>query len=842
MPIIFSKDNTIKAKDQEWCASCGNINENIISILLNLWKVFLRNTYFIIIKTVPLMLFWWLIWVLITSLIPSSAINNLEINFISVLVVSIISFLLPVPMLFDVIFSWMVYNSILPSMFAFILLLNLWGFSIYPLLVLSQNIKAKKLFLFSVIFIISSTVTSYISYNIKNYVDSTYSLSSVTFELENRPQRNISMIEEINELTQTQLDKIIMGTTNLKTEKLWIPLYIETKVHKQEDNISISSFELEKGSITNSFEVIYGQDLWINDHWYRFSLMMNGIWISDYNDDNWKDIILPTGNGLKIYKNIWGDFQQDTSIILWEQLTTGEITQANFHDLDGDWYKDLLVATRNNWFHIIWNNQWTIHHWDSVIFNIPGNDVHTSSISIGDIFSTWNIDIFIWRWGGISKWENFRNLVLKNSWNRNLEQIWLQKENLWATLGSLIWDFDNDWVNELYEWNVVQGSGDLIYKLNSNTQSLYVYKDMSNLFPVVPYEHMWISMWDINNDLIPEFFISWSENKAEEQKLLTGQILSSCQYPKNSSLDKNEQEILLSCQVKELIVSSATRKECNLIQNILLKNLCTDLSKVIFSSHLDNTKEKRNFCNSLKHNFHLESFYSFCSEEATFKITDRKQPIYTQEVNNNVLLQEDDNWKKRNIVNSFKWLNSWWSWWAFFGDLDNNWYQDLYVWNWYIRSKRAAESNKIMMNYNWNLEPSETKLWWENFLDTFTSAYIDFDNDWDLDIINTSIFGDIIFFKNSILTQNSIVIQLKDSTTNNSEAIWAKVILGMPDGSEQIRFLYVWGHFLTLQDTQAHFWIWDNLAINYIKIIWPDWSSNLIEENLTANKKYLISK
>ena len=142
--------------------------------------------------------------------------------------------------------------------------------------------------------------------------------------------------------------------------------------------------------------------------------MFSGAGITDYNNDGWEDIVLWWWNGISIYKNIWGTFARDTSIFLWDELSVIESPLANFYDLDGDSWKDLLIMTRNKWVFILWNNAGNISIQDSLQFDITPDESQSYGLSLGDLFDNDTIDIFIWESSFIKKQEGSPNFLLKN--------------------------------------------------------------------------------------------------------------------------------------------------------------------------------------------------------------------------------------------------------------------------------------------------------------------------------------------------------------------------------------------------------------------------------------------
>ncbi|WP_299605716.1 VCBS repeat-containing protein [uncultured Aquimarina sp.] len=213
-----------------------------------------------------------------------------------------------------------------------------------------------------------------------------------------------------------------------------------------------------------------------------------------------------------------------------------------------------------------------------------------------------------------------------------------------------------------------------------------------------------------------------------------------------------------------------------------------------------------------------------------------------------------------------------WSWSALFADYDQDGEQDIFISNGipkrpndldyikYISNEKIQEklnANKLVDNDALNIMPSgevpnymfrgdkgitfsnESSSWLpqENTAST-GSAYADFDNDGDLDIVTNNINAPVSFYKNTT-DQKSNFLKLKfNFKDNNKFGIGTKVI-SYHKGIAQYKQLFTSKGFQSSSEPIVHFG-YDTIAtIDSLKIIWPD-NTIQIAENIATNQSLTI--
>lgn len=194
-----------------------------------------------------------------------------------------------------------------------------------------------------------------------------------------------------------------------------------------------------------------------------------------------------------------------------------------------------------------------------------------------------------------------------------------------------------------------------------------------------------------------------------------------------------------------------------------------------------------------------------------------------------------------------------WSWAPLFADFDNDGYKDLFVGNGYrkdvtnldfvffgmgaspfgtpeTRSKRLHEEvanlpdvklpNPIFKNNGTLILEDKTEEWGLG-LPTFTNgaAYVDLDNDGDLDLVTNNIDQEVILYENTAdrLGKRNHFIRLIPEGIPINEKIF--VYTG---GTSQLVEMTPFRGFQSTVERAAHFGLGDNTSVDSLIIVWPD--------------------
>jgi ASPIC and UnbV/FG-GAP-like repeat len=187
-----------------------------------------------------------------------------------------------------------------------------------------------------------------------------------------------------------------------------------------------------------------------------------------------------------------------------------------------------------------------------------------------------------------------------------------------------------------------------------------------------------------------------------------------------------------------------------------------------------------------------------------------------------------------------------WTWNVKFADLDNDGWQDVYVTNGY--STTMSQSTKVFYRNKGDgyFEDATKPFGLEDYSNTSSYSYVDYDLDGDLDIIAVPLDGKVKIFRNDKgSAKGAIQIVLDDGKTGNKAAIGAKIIIRYQnEGREvaQVRSILASGGYKSFDAPVAHFGLGDAVSIQKIEVTWPDGRKDEIEGDFKAGGRYRISR
>lgn len=215
-----------------------------------------------------------------------------------------------------------------------------------------------------------------------------------------------------------------------------------------------------------------------------------------------------------------------------------------------------------------------------------------------------------------------------------------------------------------------------------------------------------------------------------------------------------------------------------------------------------------------------------------------------------------------------------WSWAPLFADFDNDGYKDLFVSSGivkrpvdmdYIRFVSSQEVNKGL-NYSdtydaetieampegsshpffFRNEGTETfkdmsREWGTGKMKGFYngSAYADFDNDGDLDMVINSLDAEAVFLRNNSPASNQLSVRFEGDSMNRF-GVGAKIWL-FAGGQLQYQQLMLTRGFQSSVEPRLHFGLGKATAADSLLVVWPDQRMQVIK-NIPANKPVLLSQ
>ena len=213
-----------------------------------------------------------------------------------------------------------------------------------------------------------------------------------------------------------------------------------------------------------------------------------------------------------------------------------------------------------------------------------------------------------------------------------------------------------------------------------------------------------------------------------------------------------------------------------------------------------------------------------------------------------------------------------WSWSALFGDYNQDGEQDLYISNGIPKRPNDLDYINYISNENIKQKINNTNLVDQkalkmmpsgyignmifkgssdlNFIDKSKSwiaqdtiisgatAYADLDNDGDLDLVTNNIFSPSIIHENTTNNNNNWLKIKLDYTKENKFGIGTK-IYSYANGVQQFKEMYTVRGFQASSEPIVHFGYGTIKSIDSIKLVWPDKSTQTLD-NIATNQTLYI--
>ena len=170
-----------------------------------------------------------------------------------------------------------------------------------------------------------------------------------------------------------------------------------------------------------------------------------------------------------------------------------------------------------------------------------------------------------------------------------------------------------------------------------------------------------------------------------------------------------------------------------------------------------------------------------------------------------------------------------WSWNAKFGDLDNDGRQDLFVAQG-TRLRFGATSNHFYRNRGgMRFRDDADAAGLRDHVPTGGSLFVDVNMDGRLDLVTAPFALTPVLFGNDLDAPAGLQIALRDHTSDNTEAIGARVIIKGSDTLMQMREIKGSGGYGSADWTVARFGLGDWDAVTSVEVVWPDGERSVID-------------
>ncbi|VAW62775.1 hypothetical protein MNBD_GAMMA11-3146 [hydrothermal vent metagenome] len=606
------------------------------------------------------------------------------------------------------------------------------------------------------------------------------------------------------------------------------------------DGVSVAyvpNFErnLQQGKI---FKKLDGTEMGLNSVWtFDLTDFMEpfiygkGIASGDYNNDGWPDLVFASSNGLMLYKN-----NGKSGFVLAAHITSeNQALNAfvvSFVDIDNDGWQDLFLSAYGSDSYFFKNNRG--QYSTEAFLQLP---INRGIVALSAGFADWNkdgrLDVVTGNWSygaeGAFIPEKSQNVWYKNEGMKFTP--FYPDESPGETLSVLMSDINMDGNTDMVIGND-RKYPDMFYTGDSNGKFNRITDDM-NIIRETSLNTMSYDSADFNNDLLLDVFstdmaVAAGSNRYYCDSLGVASDKQRCEWLLKGNKAVESLDVGWCASLK-----GKWRSECYTAMAIRLAK-----------------RDKNNqLCNKVSSAFPAKAV--FCNNIAR-KINDIDLSAYSnnlrQRESNKMLLNTKEN-KFIDATKSMGVKQSFWGWTGKAADLDNDGWQDLYIGNgiWFGQHSKDVHSNVFYHNQQGQkFVRAEKEFGLENYINTPSYTYVDFDLDGDIDIVSTGVMSTPSVFVNQGTKGNSISFDLRDNQANKF-CIGCKIIIHYggksTDGAKsQIREIKLSGGFMSFDEPVAYFGIDKYSYINGIKVVWSTGEAWEMDMKLDANRRYRITR
>ncbi len=833
------------------------------------WSVvaYVRNFIKILVMTGPLMVLAGFLGTAIITFLPWGSLGGLNgdlsagMVFVIMLGVSFIGALLPAPMAFDVAMSAAMLQAGLPMVYTGVLLFTLGAYSIYAFLIVWQAISLRVAG-----FLMIVTMALGLVMGVGAAMLDAYNIQSAA------PQAN----------AENDYDPIIPRSDGVigyaeiarEIEKQKTEFVAYEAAKKPEDvTIGRKDFIIANQKHIDAkagFTRVYGDDLGILQP-YRVSYLTGidiiprittSVATGDVHQDGWDDVL------------ILGDHEVAPNLILYSNMAGGgfarqeipaaaDVVLVALADVSGDGWLDIVYATYEGENFVIVNDKGDFRAENRKPLNEKLSGT-TNSMGFADVNEDGKLDVLLGNWSvgpNFLDYSGSKDVMLLSKPDGEFEEKILPGLS-GETLASMIWDFNHDGHLDLYMGNdfVMSYISDLILLGDGKGGFGFMGEDMKKMF-LGGQSTMSLHAGDINNDLREEYFIghiAYIGHYIRRMSQIANRQISLSDFCAREGVPEAEME---TCRAEMEFKLALARVGNN------ITDACAGLTDVEHKAMCEVHLAYHKYCSVMgsarmnparKNTMESQSRYAqMCKRhrEAWEENNSKKLPedVRNQhlesanESSTNILLYDGaDNGKYTDVAIERGVGFGGWTWNAKFADLDNDGWQDVYVTNGY--STTMSQSTKVFYRNKGDgyFEDATMPFGLEDYSNTSSYSYVDYDFDGDLDIIAVPLDGKVKIFRNDKgSASNAVQFELEDGRTGNKSAIGAKIIIRYQnEGREitQVRSILASGGYKSFDAPVAHFGLGDALSVRKIEVTWPDGRKDEIEGDFKAGGRYRISR
>lgn len=806
---------------------------------------FLRDLWFIIRTTVPLMVVAGFLGATVATLAPVGLVQEFPVSFAAIAAFVLLGLFLPVPIAFDVVAAASIYATGAPVEFVMPLLFTLGIFSIYSYMIVARSISFRAASFLAVVIAVLGIASGYMA---KYYQERDF-------------ERGLEVI------LGSVSGAIVTGANAAQFN-----IDSDTTGSGTGSNIQITSEPFAASAPTGDkpFTRIEAWKIGIDrpnlfsmgDMTYPFMEAPGSISAADIDNDGDADIVLADNHGgIHFYANDGsGKFNyRDVGNATINKLPVLTALPA---DVNNDGWIDLVFSTFTLGEYVALSRNGDFS--ESLLEKLPNRkDARfTHSMAVGDINRDGYLDVVLGNHSAlptfIQKGEYDRNRVLlSKSGDLAASQVFDTSGLPGETLTLLLSDIDQDGHLDMVEGNDFT-EPDVFY-LGNGLGGFDQISASDGLIPYSTLTTMSIKSADLNNDLKLELYLSQIAGRTSgvSERLKLRSLDQYCvDMERDADREKCDQNIKIRKWYSPNIMrfSKVYADQCNTLpenirwecRSLMLRNLAFRSGEAKFCDRIPAAQYRiKILCD------YLMAAEKIKGRRVRGEPVDQKTGVYINEEDlpgdipqhfgGNVLLTRQEAGSFVDIGPEAGVDIAGWSWDVKIFDFDNDGLQDIHIMNGDWGLDDFSQSNLFLRN-NGGLKFSDATE--ENglvdYLIVTSSAAADFDNDGDIDQVVQTVNGPLIAYLNNSQTGNSVAFQFRDHI-GNRYGVGNKLTIHYGDKA-QIRELKMSGGFSSFDSPVLHFGLGSTDRVDRIVIEWSTGGMSEVSGPFEANARYTIDR
>ena len=571
-----------------------------------------------------------------------------------------------------------------------------------------------------------------------------------------------------------------------------------------------------------------------------------GVSSGDFDNDGDDDLALASSDrGLHIFRNIGGGRFEEVNADL-GRVPGMPAFIAAFVDLNNDGWLDIVLTTYQAGNYVLWNDNGEFSPDRMTTLANRPDAVLAKALSFADVDRDGDLDIAVGNWSGgwyrrIPGPEALNRIIFNEAGTITGENAIELRAMPGETLSILLSDIDLDGDVDLLEGNDFE-QPDVFY-LGDGTGKFRRIGNNEGIIPVTTTSTMSMKTADLDNDLIPEIYISQIAGRAEgiSKKLKFLPIELICADISNAD-DRARCQKNIADRAwyrfggRQVPVTEAFRCKSG---DASFEAMC----KAMLIKDIAIQRNDPNLCQYISVDqpralLMCEIHFRPKGKPTREDLADNIQQIMGW----NVLLTRQEDGTYADVSKSWGLDIGGWSWDIKIADVDLDEMLDVYITNGHWIIKDIAPSNLHYRNLGGRkfVEASgDYGLEEHSMLPSLTA--VDFENDGDQDFIGQAVNGPVIGFINNAQNPNRIGFRFQDEIGNRF-GIGNRVVIRYGDGGgrHQMRELQSGGGFLSFDAPKMFFGLGDHDSVASIEVFWSTGERNLIEGPFKAGAAYTI--